>query len=221
VHVGDTIAAGGRDWKVIGISEGGDFVGAQTVFVSLEEAQTALQLTDQATFIGIQLKEGEDPDAFAEKIEAQVPQATAFTRDEFVANTRELVLGNVLPILFIVLLLAFIVGLAVSGLTIYTATIEKGREYGIIKAVGFKNSYLYRLVFEQALVVGALGFVIGVGLTYIFGTFASSQVPQFVTLVRWQDLIMVFGATIVMSVVAGYVPVRRLAAIDPVEAFKA
>jgi putative ABC transport system permease protein len=221
INVGDTLAAGGRDWKVIGISEGGDFVGAQTVFVSLEEAQTALQLTDQATFIGIQLREGEDAEAFAESIEEQVPQATAFTRDEFVTNTRELVLGNVLPILFIVLILAFIVGLAVSGLTIYTATIEKSREYGIIKAVGFKNSYLYRLVFEQALVTGALGFLIGVGLTIVFGAFASSQVPQFVTLVRWQDLLLVFGVTIVMSLAAGYVPIRKLSGIDPVEAFKA
>jgi putative ABC transport system permease protein len=196
-------------------------VASQTVFVSLEEAQAALQLTNQATFIGIRLKEGEDPDAFAAQIEEQVPQAAAFTREEFVANTREVVLGDILPILFIVLLLAFIVGLAVSGLTIYTATIEKGREYGIIKAVGFKNAYLYRLVFEQALVTGALGFVIGVGLTMIAGPLLIKIAPQFVTFVRWQDLLAVLGATLVMSMAAGYVPVRRLAAIDPVEAFKA
>ena len=221
VHLNNVISAGGKRWTVVGISEGGDFVATQTVFVSLAEAQTALQMDNLATFLGIQLADGVNPDTYAAKVETDIPQASAFTRAEFVASTRELVLGNVLPILFVVLILAFVVGLAVSGLTIYTATIEKSREYGIIKAVGFKNIYLYRLVFEQALVTGALGFVIGVALTLSFGSFAASRVPQFVTLVRWTDLLMVLGLTIVMSLAAGYVPVRRVAAIDPVEAFKA
>jgi len=221
INLNDIISAGGKRWTVSGISEGGDFVASQTVFVSLKQAQTALQMEGLATFIVMQLADGVDPDEFAAEAETQVPQAAAFTKAEFTESTRDVVLGDILPILSIVLALAFIVGLAVSGLTIYTATIEKGREYGIIKAVGFKNTYLYRLVFEQALVTGALGFVIGVSLTLAFGRLAADQVPQFVTLVRWQDLLVVFGATIVMSLAAGYVPVRRLAAIDPVEAFKA
>ena len=38
--------------------------------------------------------------------------------------------------LVVVLIVAFVVGLTVAGLTIYTATVEKSREYGILKAVG-------------------------------------------------------------------------------------
>lgn len=58
------------------------------------------------------------------------------------------------------------------------------------------------------------------GLTLAFGPLASDYVPQFVTLVRWQDVMGVFVATVLMSVIAGYVPVRRLASIDPVAVFK-
>lgn len=221
LDVGDVISAGGKDWTVVGISEGGDFVAAQTVFVNLKQAQTVLQMPNQATFIGMRLQDNVDPVKFAADVSLLQPQAAAFTKEEFAAATRERALGDVLPILIIVLILAFVVGLAVAGLTIYTATIEKAREYGILKAVGFKNSYLYRLVFEQALVTGAIGFVVGIGLTLIFGPLASGYVPQFVTLIRWQDLAAVFAATLLMSLVAGYVPVRRLAAIDPVSAFKA
>jgi putative ABC transport system permease protein len=217
----DVLSVGGQSWTIVGISEGGDFVSAQTIFVSLEQAQQALGMENQSTFIGLRLSDGTDPQHFADEIATLEPGAIAFTRAQFAAQTRDIVLGDVLPILMIVLVLAFIVGLAVSGLTIYTATIEKAREYGIIKAVGFSNRYLYRLVFEQAIVTGALGFLIGIGLTFLFGPLASKQVPQFVTLVRPQDLLLVFGATVVMSLAAGYVPVRRLAAIDPVAAFKA
>ena len=221
IDLDDIISAGGREWTVVGISEGGDFVASQTVFVSLEQAQEALQMEGQATFIVFDLFESIDHEKFAADVATISPSAVAFTRDQFAANTREVILGDVLPILTMVLALAFVVGLAVSGLTIYTATIEKSREYGILKAVGFKNSYLYRLVFEQSMVTGALGFIIGIGLTLLFGPLVGGSVPQFVTLVRWQDVLAVFGATVLMSLFAGYVPVRRLAAIDPVAVFRA
>ncbi|MEX0682880.1 MAG: FtsX-like permease family protein [Dehalococcoidia bacterium] len=221
VGIGDIIDAGGKDWSIVGISDGGDFVGSQTVFVALDQAQDALQMVGLTTFIAMRLEPNIDPVAFARSVEEEQPGTKAFTRAEFAEATREQVLGDVLPILTIILVLAFIVGLAVAGLTIYTATIEKSREFGILKAVGFKNNYLYRLVFEQSLVTGALGFVIGLGLTLVFGPFAAKLVPQFVTFVRWQDVIAVFFATLVMTLIAGYVPVRRLSAIDPTSVFKA
>jgi len=221
IDLDDFISAGGREWTVVGISEGGDFVASQTVFISLEQAQETLQMEGQATFIVVDLYETIDHEKFAADVATVYPGAVAFTRDQFGANTRDLILGDVLPILTMVLALAFIVGLTISGLTIYTATIEKSREYGILKAVGFKNGYLYRLVFEQSMVTGALGFGIGIGLTLLFGPLVGDRVPQFVTLVRWQDVLAVFGATVLMSLFASYVPVRRLAAIDPVSVFKA
>ncbi len=221
IDVDDVISVGGTDWTVVGVSEGGDFVASQTVFISLEQAQETLQMEGQATFLAVDLYETVDHEEFAAGVATDYPGAVAFTRDAFAANTRELVLGDILPILSIVLALAFVVGLAVSGLTIYTATIEKAREYGIIKAVGFKNGYLYRLVFEQSMVTGALGFAIGIGLTLIFGPLAGDRVPQFVTLILWHDVLGVFGATVLMSLFASYVPVRRLAAIDPVAVFRA
>lgn len=221
IDVDDVISVGGTDWTIVGISEGGDFVASQTVFISLEQAQETLQMEGQATFLAVDLYETVDHEEFATGVATDYPGAVAFTRDAFAANTRELILGEILPILSIVLALAFVVGLAVSGLTIYTATIEKSREYGIIKAVGFKNRYLYRLVFEQSMVTGALGFTIGIGLTLLFGPLLGNRVPQFVTLILWYDVLGVFGATVLMSLFASYVPVRRLTAIDPVAVFRA
>ena len=219
VDVGDILRAGGRDWDVIGKSSGGDFIAVQTVFVSFKEAQDALGYEGKTTFWVTRLKKNADPDLFVASITD--PKVVAFTRADFAENTRQRILSNVLPILLAVLGLAFIVGLAVAGLTIYTATVEKAREYGILKAVGFKNSYLYRVVLEQSLVTGVLGFAIGAGLTVAVSPFARDFVPQFVTFVKWQDILAVAGATLVMSAIAAYVPVRRLASIDPVAVFKA
>jgi ABC-type lipoprotein release transport system permease subunit len=38
---------------------------------------------------------------------------------------------------------------------------------------------------------------------------------------RWQDILVVAGTTLLMSAIAAYIPVRRLASIDPVAVFKA
>jgi putative ABC transport system permease protein len=139
---------------------------------------------------------------------------------EFADDTRDRILGNILPILIVVLILAFVVGLSVAGLTIYTATVEKTREYGILKAEGFTNAYLYRVVFEQSMVTGILGFLLGAGLTIFIAPFAQDIVPQFVVYVRFQDVIFVAGVTLLMALIAAYVPIRRLASIDPVTVFK-
>jgi len=61
---------------------------------------------------------------------------------------------------------------------------------------------------------------VGIGLTVGIGPFASDYVPQFVLFTRWQDVLLVAGVTVVMALIAAYIPVRRLGAIDPVSVFK-
>ena len=221
VDIGDSIGAAGRDWKVVGTSSGGDFVASQTIFLALDQAQDALEMDNLATFFLVKLKDPSQREQMALTIESAQPGILAITSDDFAAATRDRALGDVIPILMVILVLAFIVGLAIAALTIYTATVEKAREYGILKAVGFTNGYLYRVVFEQSLITGLLGFLIGAGLTVVLGPLTQDVVPQFVVLVRWQDVLGVAGFTLLMTLLAAYVPTRRLAAIDPVAVFKA
>jgi len=204
------------------VSAGGDFVYTQVGFVTLDTAINFLALNPpgQRTFFVIKLKDGIDVDSAAARPQRATPGVKFIKPADFAHETRKRILGNILPILIVVLIISFIVGLAVAGLTIYTATIEKAREYGILKAEGFTNRYLYRLVFEQSLVTGLLGFLLGAGLTIIVAPFAQQSVPQFVVFVRWQDISAVAGTTLVMSLLAAYIPIRRLTSIDPVSVFK-
>jgi putative ABC transport system permease protein len=58
-------------------------------------------------------------------------------------------------------------------------------------------------------------------LGFIAGKLIQDSVPEFATLYRWQDLLAVFGAALVMSALAAVVPVRRVARIDPAVVFRA
>jgi ABC-type lipoprotein release transport system permease subunit len=57
-------------------------------------------------------------------------------------------------------------------------------------------------------------------MTILIAPFAQDAVPQFVVYVRWQDILLIAAATIFMALLAAYIPVRRIASIDPVTVFK-
>ena len=222
VRIGDELRRGTQKLTVVGVASGGDFVWTQVAFVTTQTAIEFLNLepTSIRTFIVITLDNPEEADIVARRLEQATPGVKYVSPEQFASETRDRILGNILPILIVVLIVAFIVGLAVAGLTIYTATVEKSREYGILKAEGFGNPFLYRVVFEQSMVTGFMGFVIGAGMTLIIAPFAQDAVPQFVVYVRWQDILSILSATILMSLLAAYIPVRRIASIDPVTVFK-
>ena len=222
VEIGDRLVRGTKSVIVVGKSSGGDFVFTQVGFVTIPTAIDFLKLdpVSARTFFVLTLEDPSQRDLFARRLAVAAPEVKFVTGEQFATETRDRILGNVLPILIVVLVVAFIVGLAVAGLTIYTATVEKSREYGILKAEGFTNPFLYRVVFEQSMITGALGFLLGAGLTLLAAPFAEDSVPQFVVFVRWQDIAGVAGSTLLMALIAAYIPVRRLASIDPVMVFK-
>ena len=222
VDIGDRLVRGADSLTVVGKSSGGDFVFTQVAFTTLDTATDFLGIEPPGsrTFFLLTLRDPTQKEAFAARVEAAAPGVILFTGEEFAEETRELILGNILPMLIVVLILAFVVGLAIAGLTIYTATVEKSREYGILKAEGFTNRFLYRVVFEQSLVTSILGFILGASATVLMAPFAQDLVPQFVVLVRWQDLLGISGATLLMALIAAFIPIRRLAQIDPVTVFK-
>jgi len=222
VKIGDAIVQGTKSLTVVGYSSGGDFIYTQVAFVTLDTAIDFLDLDNQGqrTFFVLTLDDPSQRDHLRRRLELAAPGIDFISGEEFAEETRARILGNVLPILIVVLIVAFVVGIAVAGLTIYTATVEKSREYGILKAEGFTNPFLYRVVFEQSLVTGVLGFLVGAGLTLFVAPFAQDIVPQFVVFVRWQDILGIAGATLVMALIAAYIPIRRLTNIDPVTVFK-
>lgn len=222
VEIGDRVVRGTKSLVVVGISKGGDFVYTQVAFVTIETAVDFLHLDPKTTrtFFVIKLNDPSQRDSLASRLELATPGVKYISGQEFADATRERILGNILPILIVVLIVAFVVGLSVAGLTIYTATVEKSREYGILKAEGFTNPFLYRVVFEQSIITGVFGFLLGAGITLIVAPFAQDTVPQFVVSIRWKDIVGIAGVTMLMALFAAYIPVRRLTNIDPVSVFK-
>ncbi|MEX0750201.1 MAG: FtsX-like permease family protein [Dehalococcoidia bacterium] len=220
VSVGDTLTSGDSRFDVIGVTSGGNFAFTQAAFISVESASALLDMGDLVTFWLVDMEDGAVVETLASDVAANTDGVVVFSSDEFASATRHRILDNVIPIIGLILGLAFIVGIAITSLTIYTATVERTREFGIMKAVGFNNYDLYKLVIIQSFITGSVGFVFGVALTLLMSRFVDRLAAQFILYVRPIDVLFVLIATIVMAALASIVPARRVGAVDPAVAFK-
>lgn len=219
VQLGDTLKLNQRDFTVTGIVEGGPLF--QQSYISMDEARDIFHMNDLSNFFLVFLKDRAAIENVMQRIEEQNAGLDAQTEEEFATNNEKEIMDKFLPIIGVLVFIGFIVGVVIISLTIYTATIEKTREYGVLKAIGARNGYLYRIVLMQSGITGALGFALGVGLTLVGGNFINDIEPLFVTLIQWQDVLWIGGLTIAMIIVASYIPVRKVLRIDPAIVFKA
>jgi putative ABC transport system permease protein len=129
------------------------------------------------SYVLVKTEEGTTPGAVADRIEKKTG-LRARTSDQFMLDTIMYYLKYTgIPINFgITAMLGFLVGTAIAGQTFYNFTLENLKQFGALKAMGASNVRIVKMILLQALVVGLLGYGIGVGLAMIFGW--ANQSPQ-------------------------------------------
>ena len=219
VSRGDVLTYDGSELTVAEVGRVGNVLQAEFAFVHPEDYSRLFGDPGAANFFLVSL--GPDAaDGIVEEIARWVEDSSVYTREEFVAVTQEAV-SDFLPLLRVVMAISLIVGLTLLSLTIYSATIERAREYGIMKVLGASPLRLYRIVLSQSATITLLGFSAGVGLAFLFNRVAGDVVPEFVTYIRWQEVALTLGIVALMTFLASYLPINRVARVDPASVFRA
>ena len=115
-------------------------------------------------------------------------------------------------------LLGFLVGTAIAGQTFYNFTIENIKQFGALKAMGATNFRIVGMILLQALVVGLLGYGIGVGLAALFGWAIRGSELAFFT--PWQLLPITGGAIVLICVLSSLLSVQRVIRLEPAIVFR-
>jgi lipoprotein-releasing system permease protein len=104
--------------------------------------------------------------------------------------------------------------------------VQKGREIGILRAMGATRGQVLRVFLVQGAVVGALGSVLGlllaVALIWVFTHFVrgSDGLPLFSIALPPAMALQVALIASVCGVLAAVAPARRAAALDPAQAIR-
>jgi putative ABC transport system permease protein len=220
LEVGDTLDVLGRPLEVKQIEPGGNPI-FEIAFLNGDDARELLALDGYVSYYLVSSGPGADAEEVARRATAAVPGSEVHTPADFAEATSELVRQGFLPVVGALVAIGFAIGGAVIALTIYTATIEKARDFGVLKAIGADDRFVYSIVIRQSVGVGAAGAALGIVSSSLAATLIRREVPEFVTELQALDAVGVFAVALVVSAAAAFVPARRISRIDPAMVFRA
>lgn len=221
VKVGDTLELNDHRAVVVGICEvSRTFQSQPMIYTTYSRAtQFAPQERKLLSFILVGAAPGEDPHALCKRIEEQTGMK-AETREEFKQMTYDYFMENTgIPINFgIAVVLGFIVGTAIAGQTFYQFTHDNERYFGALKAMGATNFMLLKMILLQAMVVGVVGYGLGVGAASLIGYMSSSSELAF----RMPPNLLMFTsvAVLIICLFSALISIIKVMRLEPAIVFK-
>jgi len=220
LRVGDHLRILGNDLRVAGISSGGDVVMFQYGFVTNHRASTLLQSKNLVNAYLLRYASGTDPATAAASVTKKFPDTLVKSVPDVVKENERIVKEGFLPVLGVLLVIGFCVGVAVIGLTIYSAVLEHRREYGVLKALGARPRQMLGVVAVQAIGAAAAGYVAGIVASLLAARAAEVWVPQFITRIQFTDVALVGVAALLMGLIAAVIPMRSIVSVDAAVVFR-
>ncbi|MEY3332508.1 MAG: transporter permease protein DevC [Cyanobacteriota bacterium] len=160
-----------------------------------------------------QLQIGLNPDPQKPFVEVGTPETFAQKERTYWAN------GTGIGFIFSLgVIVGFIVGIVIVYQILYSDVSDHLPEYATLKAMGYTDNYLLRVLLQEALLLAALGylpaFFLSFGLYQL--TFAATLLPIYMKVDR---AINVFILTVIMCTISGTIAMRKLRSADPADIF--
>ena len=160
-----------------------------------------------------QLQIGLNPDPQNPFVEVGTPETFAQKEKTYWAT------GTGIGFIFSLgVIVGFIVGIVIVYQVLYSDVSDHLPEYATLKAMGYTDNYLLRVLLQEALFLAALGylpaFFLSFGLYQV--TFAATLLPISMKVDR---AINVFILTVIMCTVSGTIAMRKLRSADPADIF--
>lgn len=223
LRVGDELELNDNRAVVVGIARASrTFQSQPNIYTTYSRAtKFAPRERKLLSFILVKAQAGEDVRALCARISQETGLA-AYTNDEFKTLTVNYFIRNTgIPINFgMATGLGFLVGTVITGFMFYSFTVDNLRYFGTLKAMGASDAKLLGMIMLQGLVVGSVGFGLGVGLASLFGHVNGLGKGVLAFRMPWQLLFVSACAVIVICLLSAMLSMRRVIALEPAVVFK-
>lgn len=221
LRIGDSFEILGKPFRISGFSQGTLSWMTSFVFIRLSAAQALLQTPGALSYLLITPAATVRPETVQARLQ-NLPLAgtEVLLKSEVSESDRQLFTKAFTAPLMLMVWIAFVVGTLVVGLVIYTATLERQREYGVLKAIGARNRLLYRVVITQALLAAGTGSVAGVGLAVGAANLIETIRPQFIVALEPVALVQALGLGLGMALLSALIPASFVTRLAPAQVFR-
>jgi DevC protein len=214
----------GHRIDIVGLFELGTSFGADGNLVMSDETFLQVFSNRQRGVIDvglIKLKPGTDVERAKAQIASILPNdVRVLTHKEFV-ELEQNYWGTNTPIGFVFqlgVLVGIFVGCIIVYQILYSDVNDHLPEYATLKAMGYRDWYLFKVVLQEAVILSLFGFIPGVLISHFVYVISKNAtlLPMEMTL---QRVALVYLLTLVMCSISASLAARRLKAADPAEIF--
>jgi ABC-type antimicrobial peptide transport system permease subunit len=180
LSVGSSISVGGTTFKVIGIVSQPQGTSPPQVYIPLARAQALASMKNEVNTIYVAASSASDISAVSKEISSAVPHATV-TNSSTLANdvtgsiSNAASLANNLGKWLAVAVLA--AAFLLASLLMMSAVSHRVREFGTLKALGWRSRRIVGQVMGEAVVIGIAGGIVGIGLGFAGAKLVSALAP--------------------------------------------
>ncbi|MFJ9678439.1 ABC transporter permease [Streptomyces sp. NPDC101194] len=167
LDVGKTVTIHGTEFTIVGVATADSGDAAANLYIPLKRAQTLADSKNKVTTVYVKAADSQQIDQVKSTIQKNVPDTTVTTSADLadtvsgsLSTASDLAAGVGKWLSIAVLAAAFLV----SGLLTSSAVSRRVREFGTLKALGWKSGRVTRQVVGEALVNGLLGGVLGIAV---------------------------------------------------------
>jgi putative ABC transport system permease protein len=171
----------------------------------------------------IQVEPGANVTAIAERIRSRLAKdVLVLTQDEIIEREKDYWIGTTSTgfIFSLGVTVSFIVGMVIVYQILYTDIRDHLPEYATLKAMGYRNFYLFTVVLQEAIILAIMGYIPGyllsLGLYRLTYTATNGGLPIVMEPVR---AIFVLILALTMCAISALVSVRKVITTDPAEVF--
>ena len=227
--LGERMRLGGQSFRVIGVlAPKGQFLGIDLDDTAFVPAARAMELFNRDGLTEINLAYDGAVSGRSVAAAAQSVLAARHGRADFTVTTQEEMLGtlsNILDILTMAVAalgsISLLVG-AVGIVTIMTiAVAERTPEIGLMMALGGQRRIILWLFLGEAVVLAVLGSVLGVTIGFGLAGIMRVFLPALPVATPLLYVFLALTSSAVIGLMAGVLPARHAARLDPVDALRA
>lgn len=229
-EIGDsiTVVVGGKpaSLKVVGILETTGSKDDYSTYTTLQTAQELLNLQGRVVAVNIRVKDIGGVPAAIEDIE-KIPDVQAVTVAQVLGTIQNLVEAGQ-SMLFLVMLIALVIGGLGTMNTMLMAVFERTREIGLMKAIGASRWQIFKLFLSEGLGMCLFGGLLGAGIgsaTTLMGDvllrqFVSVMPTRSVGQLSWYSVAVSVLFPVGVGILATLYPALRAAQLSPIEALR-
>ena len=218
---GDTLRIQESVFRIVGIYETGQGLEDSGAVLPLRDAQQLLGRQHQVSIFYIQLKDAPLAERVEPRIERLWPDLSLSTTD---AYADQQMMGDMMQgYVWVIAGLAIVIGGVGMMNAQLMAVMERTREIGVLRSVGWKRGRVLRMILGESMLVGILGGMLGLMLGWLLisqfagvATFFGASTENINPAVLQQA----FGTVIVLGLVGGIYPSWRASRLQPIEALR-